>query len=1821
MSLTNFSNLVLSDSDGRVRWTTNITGSAAGAGSAAVLLDTGNLVIDHRTAPTCGRASSTRPTRSSLGWISRTRKVWTPGPWTGYTVWSQYHANTSDLIYFSIANNGKQRCITFSVSEGSPHTSPNDTFDYFSHGTRGRKGIPRIWQTRQLLDEVLLCIHVALLCVQENPDDRPVMSSFVCTLENGITALPAPSCPGYFAQRSSEIELFKDRTFLLSLKKVLFKDGKKALKDRESFRSNKKYFELLVSRAVLMDLSAAFTYIVIGVILLLPPPCAPDDRLVAGKPLSPGVTVVSDGGAFALGFFSPSNSTPEKMYLGIWYNDVPRRTVVWVANRETPVTKGTSSAPTMSLTNSSNLVLSDADGRVRWTTNVTGADSPTAAGRPAAVLLSTGNLVIRSPNGTTLWQSFEHPTDSFLPGMKLAVAYRTRVSDRLVSWRGPDDPSPGSFSYGGDPDTLLQVFLWNGTRPVTRDGPWTGYMVSSQYQANTSDIIYFSVVDVDEKRYITFSVSEGSPHTRTFDACAGECSRNCSCVAYAYANLSSSRSKGDMTRCLVWSGELIDSEKVGEAFGSDTIYLRIVSLDAGGRTENNAVKIVLPVLSSIVVVLSISFVWFKIKDKKRNRGKHRKLVLDGASKSDDIGEGNPAHDLEFPFVRFEDIALATHDFSESYKIGQGGFGKVYKAVLGDQEVAVKRLSRDSQQGTEEFRNEVILIAKLQHRNLVRLLGCCVEGDEKLLIYEYLTNKSLDSTLFDVSRKLKLDWTTRFNIIKGVARGLLYLHQDSRLTIIHRDLKAANILLDAEMKPKIADFGMARIFGDNQQNANTRRVVGTYVIKFKPFSVTLVIGMGNSGYMAPEYAMEEVVTGIRRSSTSNIMGFPNLIVYSWNMWKEGKTKDLVDSSIMDSCLMDEALLCVHVALLCVQENPDDRPVMSSVMYILENGCSTELPSPSCPGYFAQRSYVIEQLRENVQSSTNNFTLTDIEGSASSTIFIVLLLPGLCASAGNKIELGEQLLPGQTRASEGGAFVLGFFSPSNSTPARQYVGIWYSNIPDRTVVWVANRATPEITDPSSAGSSFAPRLALTNDSNLVLSDAGGRVLWTTNVTGVAAGASSPPAAELLNSGNLVIRLNGVIVWQSFDHPTDTFIPEMKVTLNKRTRRGARIVSWQDAGDPSPGSFSYGLDPDTSLQLVMWNGSRPYWRTTVWTGYLTSAQFLSGGTTIYLDVVDTEEEFYMKLRASDGASPTRYVVTSSGKFQLLSWSSKSSEWITFDSFPTHQCSVYGYCGPYGYCDFTGAVSTCKCLDGFEPASGDEWSAGRFSGGCRRKEALPCDGGGGHGFLELPRVKVPDRFVMFVENMTFDECAERCRRNCSCEAYAHANLLGVDSRLEAGRRKGGIARCLVWTGELVDMSIIGNTTWGPAAETLYLRVPANSTGSRARRNVVKIVMSVLASALMLSCIFFCFYKFRENRRRKESQKRLIPGSGNTSHELLEDNPTQDLEFPSIRFSDIVAATDNFSKSFFIGRGGFGKVYKVTLENGQEVAIKRLSEDSDQGIEEFKNEAILIAKLQHRNLVRLLGCCTEGLEKLLIYEYLPNKGLDAILFDSARKSLLDWPTRFGIIKGIARGLLYLHQDSRLTVIHRDLKASNILLDAEMRPKIADFGMAKIFGENQQKANTKRVVGTYGYIAPEYSTEGSFSIKSDVYSFGVLLLEIVSGIRISSTDIMEFPSLIVYAWSLWKEGKAKNLIDSTIVESCLLDEVLLCIHVGLLCVEDNPNSRPLMSSVVSILENGSGVFLAMPNQPAYFTQTTSEMDKMTDENSRNTMTITAFQGR
>ncbi|TKW34486.1 hypothetical protein SEVIR_2G310400v4 [Setaria viridis] len=841
------------------------------------------------------------------------------------------------------------------------------------------------------------------------------------------------------------------------------------------------------------------------------------------------------------------------------------------------------------------------------------------------------------------------------------------------------------------------------------------------------------------------------------------------------------------------------------------------------------------------------------------------------------------------------------------------------------------------------------------------------------------------------------------------------------------------------------------------------------------------------------------------------------------------------------------------------------------------------------------------------------------SISIWIAAILLLPTLCASD-DRLVPGKPLLLGSTITSDGGDFALGFFSPSNSTPEKVYLGIWYNNIPRLTMVWVANREAPAI-------SSSAPSLVLTNTSNLVLSDVNGRVLWTTNTTTAAASSSPSPrsnatgsVAVLLNTGNLILRSpNGTTLWRSFDHPADTLLPGMKIRRSYKTNDGNRLVSWTGPEDPSAGAFSFSGEAEPFAQGFIRNGSQPVWRSPVWTGYMVSSQYFQANTRIgiYIAYVDTVDEVSMVFTVSDGAPHVRYVMSYSGRLEIFSWNRDSSNWTMLTAWPSHECSRYGYCGFSGYCDYTEATPTCQCLEGFEPVDAGEWSTGRFEQGCRRKKPLRC----GDSFLALPGMQVPDKFVR-IRKKVLSECEAECRNNCSCVAYAYANL-------NSSIMKDDPTRCLVWIGDqqLIDTQKIGVTPYSTAGadsqETLYLRVSGMPGGrTKTNTNVVKTILPILAGVTVLTSILLIWVcKFRGRKRNVEIHNKVMLGG--SSEELREENATHDFELPFLKFQDILVATNNFSNISMIGQGGFGKVYKGTLEDGQEVAIKRLSRDSDQGIQEFRNEVILIAKLQHRNLVRLLGCCVEGDEKLLIYEYLPNKSLDAVIFNCEQNAALDWPLRFTIIKGIARGILYLHHDSRLTIVHRDLKASNVLLDAEMRPKIADFGMARIFGDNQKNANTTRVVGTYGYMAPEYAMEGIFSVKSDVYSFGVLLLEVVSGIKISSVDrIMGYPNLIVYAWNLWKEGKAKDLVDKCIVENCLLDEASLCIHMGLLCVQEDPDDRPFMSKVVFNLENGCTA-LPKPNHPAYFARRNSDMEQLSEDilNSKNTVTLTAIDGR
>ncbi|XP_037489815.1 G-type lectin S-receptor-like serine/threonine-protein kinase B120 [Triticum dicoccoides] len=757
-----------------------------------------------------------------------------------------------------------------------------------------------------------------------------------------------------------------------------------------------------------------------------------------------------------------------------------------------------------------------------------------------------------------------------------------------------------------------------------------------------------------------------------------------------------------------------------------------------------------------------------------------------------------------------------------------------------------------------------------------------------------------------------------------------------------------------------------------------------------------------------------------------------------------------------------------------------------------------------------------------------------------IFILLFLFPFSKSD-DQLAQGKPLSAGDILISKDGVFALGFFSPANSNKSL-YVGIWFYNIPEssRAIVWVVNRDNPATTASPAT-------LAISVKSDLVLSDSEGRTLWMTK-NNITADEDARASAVLLDTGNLVLRSpNGTVIWQSFDHPTDTILPGMRFLLSYKGRVMGRLVAWKGPDDPSVGDFSFGLDPDLDMQMVTWHGDKLYCRISVWNGASVSGGTYPGNSSsvVYQTIVNTGDRFYLMYSVSDDSPYARIMLDYTGTMRLLTWNSYSSSWIATSERPSGGYGVYASCGLFGYSDFTGAAPTCQCLDGFEP---DPMNSSR---GCRRVEALKC--GSKNHFLRLSGMKVPDRFL-HIRNRSFDQCAAECSRNCSCTAYAYANLSSAGTL-------GDQTRCLVWTGELVD-------TWktNNYGENLYIRLGDSPAAVQKNSNLVKIVPPVVACLLLLTCIAIVL---KWVRRKKEIKKTLMLRYLSASSDLGGKNS----DFPVVSFEDIVAATDNFSDSNMLGMGGFGKVYKGILEGDKEVAIKRLGSGSGQ--------------------------------------------------DSTRKDVLDWLTRFKIIKGVARGLLYLHQDSRLTIIHRDLKASNILLDKEMSPKISDFGMARIFGGKQQQGNTIRVVGTYGYMSPEYVMGGAFSVKSDIYSFGVLLLEIVSGLKISSPQlIMNFPNLTTYAWRLWEDGNAMELVDSAIAGSCPIDEVLRCIHVGLLCVQHHSDARPLMSSVVFMLENEIAL-LPEPEQPAYFAARNRENGhtRKNKDNSQNTMSITTLIGR
>ncbi|PVH65654.1 hypothetical protein PAHAL_1G047500 [Panicum hallii] len=332
------------------------------------------------------------------------------------------------------------------------------------------------------------------------------------------------------------------------------------------------------------------------------------------------------------------------------------------------------------------------------------------------------------------------------------------------------------------------------------------------------------------------------------------------------------------------------------------------------------------------------------------------------------------------------------------------------------------------------------------------------------------------------------------------------------------------------------------------------------------------------------------------------------------------------------------------------------------------------------------------------------------------------------------------------------------------------------------------------------------------------------------------------------------------------------------------------------------------------------------------------------------------------------------------------------------------------------------------------------------------------------------------------------------------------------------------------------------------------------------------------MSC-FSIFCKKRRTRRQPSSHHNEdVPGGPNIKR---------------YTYRELVRATENFSQSNKIGEGGFGSVYKGQLKNGTIIAVKVLSSESRQGVREFQNELVAISDISHDNLVKLYGYYAEGDQRILVYNHIENNSLAQTLLGSNHSNIqFNWKTRVNICLGIARGLAYLHHGVNPHIVHRDIKASNILLDRDLTPKISDFGLAKLLPPNATHVST-RVAGTLGYLAPEYAIRGQVTRKSDVYSFGVLLLEIVSGRSNSDTRLAyEDQILLEKTWIYYEQGDLKKIIDSSLGDDLDVTQACRFLKIGLLCTQDVTRHRPDMSKVIAMLTGEMDVESEKISKPA-----------------------------
>ncbi|XP_040369628.1 G-type lectin S-receptor-like serine/threonine-protein kinase RKS1 isoform X4 [Rosa chinensis] len=657
-----------------------------------------------------------------------------------------------------------------------------------------------------------------------------------------------------------------------------------------------------------------------------------------------GDYLVSKESKFELGFFSPGNSS--NRYVGVWYSQtrVSNKTVVWVANRNNPI-NDTSGVLTINRYGELVLYAHNMESTPIWSTNVSRSVQNVNTSTSSTQLLDTGNLVVfqDDKNGIFIWQSFDHPIDTLIPGMKVGVSWKTGQEWVLTSWKSQDDPGTGDYTYrlSSDHNASPQFFLYKGLSKYWRSDPGPApTLVANQ------DETYFFMNETNAITRITVTDSAlehliwdggGFQWKEDFSAPKSRCDRYGQCGA----NSRCSPDNVNLFECDCLPGYVPNSvSDWNQKNGSGGCVSNRLGLLKCGDGDG-FIKVARVKYPDTTIAASLKS---GMSDKECAQECLRNCSCTAYLSTENEG----IVDCLTWYDDLMDILVYT-------ELGRDLYVRVNATVLA--------ANAGRSQGFLERRGMLAIPILSTALALVLIIMLAWKWHKK------------NRNTRDKTRRSFLDWEKRFEIINGIARGILYLHQDSRLRIIHRDLKTSNVLLDDEMNPKISDFGMARIFHGDQLQDKTSRIVGTY------------------GYMSPEYAvfgrfstksdvfsfgiiMLEIVSGQKNNGSDLEDSSVNLIGRVWELWREGRALDIVDSTLK-SYHPNEAMRCIQVALLCVQEDPNDRPAMSAIVFMLSDEASPPLPKQPASVYERKFGTHVDPLLSNRSSSINHLTVTTME----------------------------------------------------------------------------------------------------------------------------------------------------------------------------------------------------------------------------------------------------------------------------------------------------------------------------------------------------------------------------------------------------------------------------------------------------------------------------------------------------------------------------------------------------------------------------------------------------------------------------------------------------------------------------------------------------------------------------------------------------------------------------------------------------------------------------------------------------------------------------